>query len=568
MKRVFSQLLIGCLATVAGIGVFALFGILALVIFVKAGARGVPTPSPTVAGVAGGAEPYIVLVHGRGNQPSPNRMRECWIGSLERGVHEADNRVAVNNLPIEMVDYVDWFYPQRPPRKPFCEASDDIVRDKEENENGLPADVVKYFTLDYAHYITQPLIETLDRLHLPLKEGKSLREPNRRILVIAHSFGAIAAYDVLRTYDFRIDTLITIGSPLGYARDVLDVIPEWAQRVAEVAPLRPAAEYEKTYNEMGAIHAKNFRSPVLRELRPLGRPEDFAYPEEKVGRWINFYDLGDPVANEFIGPTLRIKGDVLHADDFLDSKNRVRVLDVQIENSRVWKHSAYGYLENERVGKVVACFLAPYKGECQDIAAYIQGSPPTSVTSGFGSLAGERPTLIPTTRTQSVLRLNPGWNVVYFQLQDRQRDLENFLTAASRVDTVLQWDSKRQAWLGSMRRAGDAIFAKLEHYPGGVQSIAPGNLYLFHVAASESVDLRPDDTPFTPVPVALSPGWHHLLMTQDFSLPTGTWGTAHSFDPATGKWSGHSFGGSIAPGFTFKRDVLYAIHIERSVFLP
>ena len=356
------------------IGGAAVLSVLVVVIFLVAGRVQGPAPvSPLTAPELISTEPYILLLHGRGNRPSFDRMRNCWTQSLERGVHEVDSRIDVSNVAIGMVDYLDWLYPQGPIRKRFCESGDDIVREHDETEDGLPKDVVKYFELDYAHYMTQPLIAALDRLHLPPTSPGALRRPKRPILLIAHSFGAVAAYDVIRSYDFQVDTLVTIGSPLGWTRDVQDTTPDFLKKlISEGSRIPSAAAFREAYDLLGAIHPDELRPPVSLKMEPLA---EYAFPENKIERWVNFYDIGDPVANVFIAPFVRGQGDVFHSDDFLDSGGQRRVLDFEISNSRDWKHSSFGYLENEKMGKVVACFLVPtHDLGCKELENYLEDS--------------------------------------------------------------------------------------------------------------------------------------------------------------------------------------------------
>jgi Subtilase family len=126
---------------------------------------------------------------------------------------------------------------------------------------------------------------------------------HRPVTLVAHSQGSIIAYEVLSALgreSFVLDTLVTIGSPLG-----------------------------------------------LQEVQDFLVPSNLAVPPV-VPRWHNFADPLDPVALD--------KG---FANDFAPSESGTRVQDEIIVNShtsRLWgfnPHSAIGYLAHPSVRRVV-----------------------------------------------------------------------------------------------------------------------------------------------------------------------------------------------------------------------
>ena len=157
----------------------------------------------------------------------------------------------------------------------------------------------------------------LDATHRPIREvilerlGQLLFKYRRKkIMLIAHSMGSIVTYDLLTQPDnpFKIDTLMTMGSPLG----------------------QPTI--------MSKFASKN---PVVHKLNV----------PDNVDKWINLSDLKDFVA---LDPTL--------ADDYAPNKKGVTPIDVIIENQYAWEgianpHSAFGYLQSPECAAYIREFL-------------------------------------------------------------------------------------------------------------------------------------------------------------------------------------------------------------------
>lgn len=153
------------------------------------------------------------------------------------------------------------------------------------------------------------------------------RYKSKKILLIAHSMGSIVAYDLLSQPDmpYQIDTLITIGSPLG----------------------QPTIMSKFTYD-----------NPVVHKLKV----------PDNLKKWINFSDLKDVVA---LDPTL--------ADDFAPSSSGVSPVDVIIENAFQWEtrpnpHSAFGYLQSTECASHIYNFLIKDRSNIGMALNYIQQS--------------------------------------------------------------------------------------------------------------------------------------------------------------------------------------------------
>lgn len=120
-----------------------------------------------------------------------------------------------------------------------------------------------------------------------------------RVVVVGHSMGSMLAYDVLNNVAAcpPVDTLITIGSPLG--------ITEVQQRLA-------------------------------------GRSGELGFPAARLGRWVNIYDPRDPIA-----------ADPVLANDFTPVDGKA-VEDIEESNWGSWRHTVTHYLSGPKLRKVLA----------------------------------------------------------------------------------------------------------------------------------------------------------------------------------------------------------------------
>jgi len=137
----------------------------------------------------------------------------------------------------------------------------------------------------------------------------------KEILLIAHSMGSIIAYDVLTLSvpDIKIDTFVTIGSPLG--------LPVVMGKIAQ---------------EQKA-HGKR-----VRHVRT---------PENIVRNWYNFSDLKDKITfNYNLG------------DDYGKNSHHIQPVDREVYNDYEYNgkknpHKSYGYLRTPELAEVINDFL-------------------------------------------------------------------------------------------------------------------------------------------------------------------------------------------------------------------
>ncbi len=141
------------------------------------------------------------------------------------------------------------------------------------------------------------------------------KHENDRIMLIGHSMGSIIAYDTLihEVRELKIDTFITIGSPLGFPLIIKKILVE--QNIKIHSDAKPPT------------------------------------PENIISSWYNFSDLDDKITFNY---------DL--ADDYLPNMQNIKPIDVVINNTYEYNgqknpHKVYGYLQNEEIAKVISGFL-------------------------------------------------------------------------------------------------------------------------------------------------------------------------------------------------------------------
>ena len=234
-------------------------------------------------------EPYV-----RGNPEeykkyTPNKLKKKFLDAVERKIDklffEENNFINFDKIADLFIRHIykdlDFYY---------------------NRESNLP---------QYSGYPVKKLIR--DRLAEVLNKYRS-----REILLIGHSMGSIIAYDVLAKTlpDVKINTFITIGSPLGLPFII-----------------------KKIQAEQGR-EQKNNNIPT---------------PENILNKWYNFSDLNDPVAVVY-----KI------SDDFKSNSRGVCPEDVIIFNNYEYNgkrnaHKLFGYLRAPEVARVIYDFCKSEK---------------------------------------------------------------------------------------------------------------------------------------------------------------------------------------------------------------
>ena len=300
----------------------------------------------------------IIGLHGLGNKPPKDLLEQWWKAAICEGLEKT--AAADKDPPFELIYWADIVYPK--PLDPLITDREDPLfleekytrsrNEKDTEDHSLRKKVIDFmksemekiflnedFSINYSfipnaimhrffrdlesYYSDDFTEEKGGRGHSPVTVREVIRQRaadilnkhrGDEIMLIAHSMGTIIAYDVLNVLlpDLEINTLITIGSPLG--------LP--------VAKSKIAAENKNTLNE--------FRKLVV----PPG-----------VRRWYNYADIEDFVT---------INYDL--ADDFHAGESGVTIRDLLVHNDyeidgRKNPHKSYGYLRAPKLSAVIASFL-------------------------------------------------------------------------------------------------------------------------------------------------------------------------------------------------------------------
>ena len=297
----------------------------------------------------------IIGIHGLGNKPPHNLLREWWKDSIREGLthinkphkylkfHLVSWSDLLHNQPenINIKDPEHPLYLSEPylPAQSWSEAKPDVKRKKiqkfiEEqlekiliNDNGtinfssITDKIIHRYFRDLDSYYSRECIQETnvlvrdairERLYKTLKKYQG-----DNIMLIAHSMGSIIGYDVLKNHynDISIDTFVTIGSPIG----------------------------------LPIITAK-----VIQEH---GGKSNLTVPDNIKKSWYNFSDLEDKVALNF---------DL--ADDYGQNQSGIKIEDFEIYNNYEINnernpHKVYGYLRSKQLAEKIDEFLLEGKSK-------------------------------------------------------------------------------------------------------------------------------------------------------------------------------------------------------------
>jgi hypothetical protein len=304
------------------------------------------------------AEKVIIGIHGLGNKPPRSLLKKWWLLSIQEGF----SRLEVVRSPFlfEMVYWAHCFYhwPQNSsvvdrnsPRfldHPYVPAKDVDGRPEAPSQwrkralnwvekwmdliflsefpflqmQSVSDFVIKKNFKELALYYGKYAEESAQRLRRRVRSElmRALQRHRRKdIMLIAHSMGSIIAYDVMvhEVPDIRIDTWVTLGSPLGIPAILREIM-----------------------NEQNLDWKKIRKAPT---------------PENITTAWYNIADLRDPVAVNF---------DL--NDDFGANSVGVSPKDIVIRNDYENNghrnhHNLYGYLRARETAEIIDNFLGKEK---------------------------------------------------------------------------------------------------------------------------------------------------------------------------------------------------------------
>ncbi len=301
-------------------------------------------------------KPIIIGIHGLSNKPSRSILAKWWLKSLKEGLQIVN--YSGRNPDFELVYWAHHLYdrPQDPavtnsdspyylnsPYVPYQSTIEsetasnfrrqvlDFLDDKLDDIFFNPDRIINFdriadrlikqlFNDLYRYYDDNCISQTgkqvcvRDAIRAELMSVLT-RNHKHPILLIAHSMGSIIAIDVLNRLpeNIHVDTLITIGSPLG--------LPPVLKRIM------------KSLN----------MDTSQKQLLPT--------PEAIRRRWINLADLNDHVAANYE-----------LAGDFSVNSGGVAPVDYQVANNYRFQdewdhHKSYGYLRTPELAGAIVEFM-------------------------------------------------------------------------------------------------------------------------------------------------------------------------------------------------------------------
>ena len=314
----------------------------------------------------------IIGIHGLGNKPPKYLLQKWWKDAMIEGLNSSGFK---KNLPdFELVYWADILYDKPLNRwekdkdnpyyldEPYIKAPEIIIDKKhpfQEKIIGFISNQLnKIFlnedkSLNYS-FITDAILEKYfrDLEVYYMEECKDENKVNCRardliqerlvqyitkynnndIMIIAHSMGSIITFDVLNFLipEARINTLVTIGSPLG--------LPIVVSKIA--------AEQKKKLKGKSIM----------------------ATPPGVTSNWFNFADIMDHVAINY-----------KLADDFRENVRGILPTDFLVNNNyeingEINHHKSFGYLRTPEFSKILSDFIADEKLNAgQKVLKTVQG---------------------------------------------------------------------------------------------------------------------------------------------------------------------------------------------------
>ncbi|MEN8120958.1 MAG: hypothetical protein ABFS35_11450 [Bacteroidota bacterium] len=298
----------------------------------------------------------IIGIHGLGNKPYKELLEKWWKQSIIEGL----NNICKDDIPdfkFKLVYWADILHEKpldqtiKNPNNPLFLDEPYIQGIKKTNyiqhkKRRKVLDFIgkqlnklflnKDFSINYQEFADAILHRYFKDLEAYYKEKKTdnsgkpiyykdiIRErllqelkvhKNDKVLLISHSMGSIIAYDVLSMFnnDINIDTLVTMGSPLGFP----------------VVKGKIAAELKNKNTDLSKLTT----------------------PQRVKSNWFNFSDIEDKVALDY-----RL------ADDFEKNKAGIKVIDFEVQNNyhvneNKNPHKSFGYLRTNEMAKVIFEFI-------------------------------------------------------------------------------------------------------------------------------------------------------------------------------------------------------------------
>ncbi|HKJ82173.1 MAG TPA: hypothetical protein VJ954_09125 [Ignavibacteriaceae bacterium] len=296
----------------------------------------------------------IIGIHGIGNKPPINILRKWWLNSIYEGLKKYN--YSPPDLDFEMVYWADILHksplnPEETDKNKPCYMAEKYVPEEFtsiKKPAGFRQKAIEYLEKYYDKLMVNGVLSLENKtitelfIHMHMKDLESYYAPvylensgkkihardaildrltnklrehkDKTILLIAHSMGSIISQDVLieRLPDIKIDTLITIGSPLGQKY----VIDNYSDE-----------QKQKSINKLRV-------------------------PDNIINHWYNLADFEDQVA-------------INHALSkyYEKSSKNLAIDDKMVRNNFVYQgisnpHKSFGYLRTPEVAEIIDSFLA------------------------------------------------------------------------------------------------------------------------------------------------------------------------------------------------------------------
>ncbi len=289
----------------------------------------------------------IIGIHGLANKPKDTILEKWWLDAINEGLGYVNSPAQVQPENFELLYWANVMYvkPQSEDKPaPFHLGQTYAKATK-------PPKKYKAGVLDWARETASDAVDNvlddlgfLDKiadaiLALKLKDlavywdharafdgGKTAKEvlcskvkgileanQDHQLMVIAHSMGSIIAFDTLTdNSSLKVDTFVTIGSPLG--------LPRVKRRAAR------------------------------------GAKKDWPVVPPNIGKWINFADRRDPVAvdTSLEKDFLTKSGEPFIQDDLVANDYEYKDTDGKMKAN---PHKSYGYLRCPEVSETIQSFL-------------------------------------------------------------------------------------------------------------------------------------------------------------------------------------------------------------------
>lgn len=298
----------------------------------------------------------IIGIHGLGNKPPKSILENWWKQAIRDGLKL--NNFREDDFEFELVYWADILHPiplDVTSKNNSLTNVDERYTSEVYTERKAPLTfrerAIEYLEKYYNNFIVNEVFSlkypslTEFFIHLHLKDlkiyysmesipvdGTEIRvkeaiinrliktlnkHMNKKILLVAHSMGSLITHDALieESFKIKIDTYVTIGSPLGQKY----VIHKY--------------ETEKQQNLINKL----------------------VVPESILSKWYNLSDLQDQIA---LNHKLN--------DLYVENSGKVKVEDQLVINNFISKgirnpHKAFGYLRTPEFSKIVNDFLIPKK---------------------------------------------------------------------------------------------------------------------------------------------------------------------------------------------------------------